>query len=306
MNPLLSAALRIALFGVGLCATATPRALELALGPRLGWLLLRLDRNRCRVAYENIRRCLPALGEEGWRDLLELNYRHYGLLFFELAHMFSPVPGHYRRYAASIMRLHGFENWKKAHDRGKGVLFVSSHLGNWEMLVAAGGLSGMSLTMVTRRNKPEWFRRKLQEARAEIGAREAYEPRTLPVVLKALRRGESVGFVIDQYAPPPAGVPVRFFEARVDTLSAVAPLAERTGAAVVPVTTRRDENGLVRVTIEPEMELGEALRDPVRATQAMAAKVESWIRAEPGQWLWIHRRFKNAQWTAKALTPGGI
>ena len=282
-------------FGAGVFATLAPRRLELWLGPRLGRLLLFLDRKRSRVARDNIARCLPALGEDARRDLLRRNYEHYGTLALELLHLFSPVPGHYRRYAAGVTRLHGHENWDRAHAKGKGVLFVSSHLGNWEMLVASGclRLHGIRLTMVTRRTKPEWLRRKLESARAELGVREAYDPRTLPAVLRALRKGEAVGFVIDQYAPPPAGVPVKFFGVEVDTLAALGPLAQRTGAAIVPGTARRDAEGLVHVTIEPEMELDDALGDAARSTQLLAARVEGWIRETPEQWLWIHRRFKN-------------
>ncbi len=299
MNPLLSGFLRVLLFAVGAAATALPRRFELWAGPRLGRLLLSVDGRRRRIAYDNIRRCLPELGEKGWRDLLERNYEHYGILVFELMHLFSPMRGHYRRYALSIMRLHGFENWKSAHDRGKGVLFASSHLGNWEMIAAAG--NSMSLTMVTRRNKPEWFRKKLESARAELNIREAYDPRTLPIILKALRKGESVGFVVDQYAPPPAGVAVKFFGAPVHTLSALGPLAQRTGAAILPVSSYRDGVGLIHVVIEPELRLDPAVKeDPAASTQILASKVEEWIRQRPEQWLWLHRRFKNVEWAAEA------
>ena len=293
MNPLLSGLLRAVLFGAGTVATLMPRRLELTLGPLLGRLALRLDRKRSRIARDNIRLCLPALDDAAAAALLRSNYEHYGTLALELLHLFSPLPGHYCRYARRVMRLHGYEHWKRAQGGGKGVIFVSSHLGNWEMLAAAGGLNGMEPTMVTRRTKPEWLRAKLRSARAELGVREVYDPRTLPAVLKALRRGESVGFVIDQYAAPPSGIPVRFFGVEVDTLSAVGPLAGRTGAAVVPATSRRQADGLVHVTIEPAMELGPALSDPAATTQALAAKVEQWIRETPEQWLWVHRRFKN-------------
>lgn len=299
MNPVLSAALRAALFVLGSAATLMPRRLELVAGPLLGLALLALDFKRRHVALENIRRCLPELGEEGARALLKRNYEHYGTLVFELLHLFSPVPGHYRRFAQATMRLEGYENWKAVHDRGKGVLFVGSHLGNWEMAAAAGGLHDMDLTMVTRRTKPDWLRARLEAARGELGVREAYDPRTMPIVLKALRRGESVGFVVDQYAHPPAGIPVRFFGVLVNTLAAVGPLASRTGAGILPVTTERLGDGTVRVRIEPELRIDQ-LDDPRAATQALAGKVEAWIRVKPEQWLWVHRRFKNVAAPAAA------
>ena len=303
MNPLLSGALRALLFALGLLATLLPRRVELLLGPPFGRLLLALDLKRKAIAYENIRRCLPELGEDGWRGLLARNYEHYGILVLELLHLFSPVRGHYRRYVERNARFHGFENWARASSKGKGALFVSSHLGNWELMVGAASLAGLPVTMVTRRTKPEWLRARLEAARAECGVREAYDPRTMPAVLRALRRNEAVGFVIDQYAPPPAGVPARFFGVEVDTLSAIGPLAERTGAAVIAANTRRGPDGVVHVFIGPELELGEALRDPLRSTQLLASKIESWIRESPEQWLWVHRRFKNLR--APQPAPAG-
>jgi len=296
MPPWQSLPLRVFVSMVGLAASLRPRSLELAVAPLLGRLALALDFKRSKVAAENMRRCLPELSPMERELLLRANYRHYGILFFELQHLFSPFAGHYRRYAAKISTLEGYDNWKRAHDKGKGVIFVSSHVGNWEMMAAAGGMRGIRVAIVTRRLKPDWLLRKVEASRLSVGVRAAYQPRTLPIVMRALRDGESVGFVIDQYAPPPMGMPARFFGVEVDTLAAVGPIAQRTGAAVVPVSTVRDPAGVVHVRIEPELELGEALQDPAKVTQILAAKVESWVRETPEQWLWVHRRFKHVVW----------
>jgi KDO2-lipid IV(A) lauroyltransferase len=277
----------------GIVSTLRPRSAEMFVGPLLGRLLLALDPKRWRVAEDNLKRCLPELGPDGRWELIKANYRHYGVLAFELMHLFSPFKGHYRRYIRRISVLEGYENWKRASDKGRGVVFASSHMGNWEVMAAAGGLAGMKLTIVTRRLKPEWLLRRVEASRLSVGVKAAYQPRTLPAIMRALRNGESVGFVIDQYASPPMGMPAVFFGTRVDTLAAVGPLIERTGAALVPVTTWRDPEGIVHVRIEPELALGKAAKDPAAVTQLLASKVESWVRACPEQWLWVHRRFKN-------------
>jgi len=257
----------------------------------LGRIILLIDRRRCAIADENLRRCLPELSDAEHSHLLKRNFEHYGIIALELMHVFTPVPGHYKRYARSISVLEGYENWKKAHDKGKGVLFASCHSGSWEMLVAQGGLCGMELTMVTRRLQPDWFHERIKAMRLTMEVKAAYQPRTLPTVLKALRNNESVGFVIDQYAAPDAGgVPVRFFGFEVNTLGAIGPIANKTGAAIIPGHAYRDEDGIVHVVLEPEMPLG----DLETSTQRIADKVESWIRAHPDQWLWGHRRFKHA------------
>lgn len=296
MNPAISALLWVVLFCAGLAVSLLPRWLELRLGRLFGRALFRIGRRRRRVAYDNIRRCLPELGKEGWEKMLRRNYEHYGVLALELLHLFSPIPGHYRRYARKILVLEGLDDWHRANDRGNGVLFVSSHMGNWEMMVASAGLNGVPLTMVTKHLKPEWLHRKVEASRASINVKAAYEPRTLPAIMRALRGGESVGFVVDQYAGPPIGIPVPFFGVKVGTLKAVGSLAARTGAAIVPVSTYRDDKGVVHVCIEPAMDLGDSVKDEERTTAQLAGHVERWVRERPAQWLWIHRRFKNVVW----------
>ena len=295
-NPVLSVFLRVLLFILGLAVSFLPRRMELGLGPRLGLLYLWLDAKRRTIAYDNIRHCLPELGPSGWNKLLRQNFEHYGILGLELLHMLSPLPGHYRRYVQRVAILEGLEHWKTAHDQGHGVLCVSAHLANWELMAAAASLAGISLTIVTRHLKPEWLHKKIEAARLSTQFKGAYLPDTLPTILRALRKKETVGFVLDQYASPPMGIPVPFFGVKVDTLAAIATLAQRYGSPIVPVLQVREADGIVHIRFGPAMDLGNALQDPEKTTTILSAMVESWIRANPPQWLWAHRRFKNVLW----------
>ncbi|MDE2290983.1 MAG: lysophospholipid acyltransferase family protein, partial [Elusimicrobia bacterium] len=232
-------------------------------------------------------------------ELLWRNQEHMAQLFFEYAHFFSPVPGHYRRYALKNSHLEGKEHWKTAQERGKGVLFVALHLGWWEMQAASAGLAGMPLTVVTTVLKPAWLHELFTKRRLSTNVKAALHPGSMPTIMRALRKGECVAFMNDQYAPPPMGLKVPFFGVEVDTLSAVGPLAKRTGAAIVMCTSYRDEDGVTRVFLSPPLELGDKLDDPAAATAAIAAVVEKNVREHPEQWLWVHRRFKNVTWPAE-------
>ena len=295
MNPVLALLLRVPLHGLGLLVAFLPRSAEMALGRLLGRVLLAVDPKRRQIAADNIRRCLPKLGPVQRAQVLLLNYEHYGILALELAHMFAPIPGHWRAYVARTARVEGLENWKKAHARGKGELFCSAHLANWEFAAASGAILGMKVTIVTRNLKPRWLHDWLEKVRLTTGVKCVYQPRTVPTVMKRLRDGEGIVFVMDQYMPPPMGQPTLFFGAMVDTLAAIAPLARRTGAAILPVRQVRDRDGIVRIVVEPELPLGE---DDQSDNRRLAALVEGWIRAQPDQWLWVHRRFKHAAWPA--------
>jgi len=286
---------------LGLISTCVPRRIETALGPLLGRLALSVAQKRRDTARENIDRCLPELSEAERESLLRRNCEHWGMIALEFLHMFSPVPGHFKRYIASNTVMHGFENWRKAHAKGKGTIIVGCHAGNWEVASGAGCLAGMPFTIVTRTLTPAWLMRTIEKARLQTGLRALYQPRTVPGILKALRAGEAVGFVIDQYAGPPMGVKARFFGYSVDTLAAVGPLALRTGAAVVPTHNYRDATGVFHVYLEPELDFGEAAADAPRTTQILASMVEAQIRENSGQWTWGHRRFKNVDFSDRVI-----
>jgi KDO2-lipid IV(A) lauroyltransferase len=294
MPLLVSLPLRLLLSALGLAAAALPRGLEVRLGRALGRAMLRLGLFRHRVAKANIDLALPEFSSSAREQLLADNYEHYGILFFEFAHFFCPLPGHWRRYAQENSRLVNRHLWEQAAAKGRGVLFFSSHMGMWEMSAAAAGLAGLKPVVVTKVLKPAWLDRRITACRASTEVTAAYHPGSMPAVLRALRKGGSAAFMNDQYARPPMGLPVDFFGQNVDTLSVIGPLAKRTGAAVVPVSTLRGRDGIVTVLIEPELDLGACADDAEAATQLIAKHVEGWVRQEPAQWLWLHRRFKNA------------
>lgn len=303
MNPLLALALRPPLLLLGLLAALLPRGLELRLGRRLGRLGMRLAAGRRRIAQENIRRCLPELSASQRQRLLIENFEHYGMLFFELAHVFCPLPGHYRRYVEKNAVVDGMDVFERLAARGKGTIAVTGHFANWEMMGVAG-LRGIDVMVTGRRLKPEWLDSVVVGARRACNTRTASGKRVLPELIRWVKAGKTSVFILDQHAAPPAGVLARFFGAEVGTNGAVGLVAQRTQAPLFMAFQRRDERGVIHAVFE-EVVLDEAtLADPLRCTQALAERVEAWIRAHPAQWLWAHRRFKNAVWPqASAALP---
>jgi Kdo2-lipid IVA lauroyltransferase/acyltransferase len=281
------------LSGLGLFASALPRKLEVTLGRWVGRFLFAVSLFKRGTIEANLSRCFPRLKGTARRSLIRRNYEHYGLLLFEYMHFFSPFPGHWRRYVGTAARVEGRENWERAHAKGRGVIFFCSHLGSWETGAAAIASGGVHATIVTTVLTPRWLHDKITACRASVNMSAAFHPGSMSAVVKTLRRGGSVAFMNDQYARPPMGVPVSFFKTRVDTLSVVGPLARRTGAAVLPLHTFRDADGTTIARIEPEFNLGSRPEDASDATQRIASRVELWVRANPDQWLWLHRRFKN-------------
>ena len=303
MNPLLSGLIWLVLLVPSLAVMILPRPWELWLGKRLGRLALKLDPVRRKIAEDNIRRCLPELGPAGWKKLLRENYEHYGILTFELMHMFSPVPGHYRRYVEQNAVVDNYEVFERLNARKKGTIAVTGHFANWEMMGVAG-LRGINCMVTGKRLKPDWLNARVVAARLSIFVRTASGRRIMPELLRWIKEGNTSTFILDQYAGPPAGVPVEFFGVKVDTQGAVGLVASRTGAPIFMVYQRRDAKGVIHDVFE-EAVLSEAeLKDPVLATQALASRVEAWLRANPAQWLWVHRRFKNVAWPSELQSVG--
>jgi KDO2-lipid IV(A) lauroyltransferase len=301
MNPFLSALIWLPVNALGLLVTCFPRAFELWLGARLGRLALLVDRKRTVIARENIRRCLPELGVEGQEELLRKNFEHYGILMLELAHMFSPIEGHYARYVGRNGVVENFEPWLAADAKG-GSIVVTGHFANWEMMAVAA-LRGVRVMITGKRLKPEWLNTRIVNARLSCNVRTASGRRILPELLRWIKDGNTSGFILDQYAAPPAGLPARFFGATVDTQGVVGLVAQRTSAPIFMVYQRRDETGVIHAIFEEVPLTEEELKDPALVTQKLASKVEGFIRSNPAQWTWGHRRFKNAVWPAASVTP---
>ncbi len=275
-----------------------PAPLKTTVASMLGGIL-RAFKLRHRVVLENLRIAFP--GEDAdsaarRESLFRSAYFHLALLILEILMLLGPM----RRYASKKVELRGLDHWKKAKTLGKGVVMLSSHVGNWEVMLAGGGVLGIDIMMVTKHLKPEWLHQAIEKGRLKCGVRATYEPRTFRDVLKHLKLNGTVGFVLDQYAGPPVGVRVPVFGVPVGTNTVVAMLARRTGAPVLPVVNYRTPEGGFVVEIFPPLELsfqGTAEEDQNRelaeATAKFASVLETHIVAQPEQWLCIHRRFKG-------------
>ncbi len=280
----------IKIFGVFF--TILPRSVQLVLGNGLG-LLLRVIGFRFRVVQQNVALAFP--GESQIQhEIAKKSYDHLGNLLLEILMVF----GFMRQFVLKSVDFFGIENFREAQKLGRGVIILSSHLGNWEVMAAAGGvLAQADLMLVTKRLKPEWLHQAVQEGRLKSGVKACYEPRTLRQILSHLKKNGTVGFVLDQYSGPPVGVRVPFFGVPVGTSLALAALVKRTKAPVLPVENYRKSDGRWVVRVDPPLvweKFEEDSRFELAANTANFVQVlEKSIRSHPEQWLWTHRRFKG-------------
>lgn len=296
---ILAGAIRVGLGLFGGIYFLAPWPLKRALARGLGWIFRLLSLRRT-VIDSNLKTAGMAPSDQ----LLNEAYAHLGFLTFEFLMLFCGM----RWFVKRKVTLTGYDHVRRAQREGKGVFFLSSHVGNWEVMAAAGAvLEGCPLMLVTKRLKPAAFHQAVEKARERCGVSGTYEPQTLRDVFRALKSNAVVGFVLDQYAGAPVGVRVPFLGVPVGTSNALATLVKRTGAAVVPVVNYRLADGNWRVEIEPALSWvsdADPHRELALNTAHYAKVIEAHVRLHPEQWLWTHRRFKgdlsplrNDEWT---------
>ena len=189
------------------------------------------------------------------------------------------------------IRYEGFEHFEAALKRGRGVLFATAHLGNWELSAFAHALLAAPMHVVARRLDNPLIDRLIERRRTLCGNRVIEKKDAARKILQALRSNQAVGVLIDQNAAPEEGVFVDFFGVSACAGATFARLAARSGAAVIPgfaLWSDRERRYVLR--FDPPVPItGDAAAD----TQRLHAHLEEVIRQYPDQWLWIHRRWKT-------------
>jgi KDO2-lipid IV(A) lauroyltransferase len=249
-------------------------------------------RFRLGVIQENLGRAFPQdLSKQ--KTLVQAHYRHLGNLILEILLLFGP----FRKFVLNSVQIENGDYLLNARKRGKGSIIVGGHLGNWEVMAAAGGvLVQVDPMIVTKHLKPEWLHQAIQRGRLTCDVKGTYEPRTYKDVVRHLKGNGVVGIIVDQYVGPPVGVRVKFFGTPVGTAQWVATLAKRTGAEVISMINYRKPDGTFVVEVGPPIEWQTHENPRVELalnTQNYSNTIEKVIYRYPEQWLWTHRRFKG-------------
>ncbi len=197
----------------------------------------------------------------------------------------------------SRVSIEGVEHLNAAAKRPGGVLLLTAHFGNWELLGLAHRLSGLPLTVIVRPLDSALLNRLAVRLRARTGTELIAKRLALRPALRALRRGRMVGILLDQNASRDEGVFVPFFGRPASTSRSLALLSVRTGTPIVPVFIHRERDGRHRIVVEPALakpasnSLDAAIAE---LTAECARRTEAAIRRWPEQWFWLHRRWRTS------------
>jgi KDO2-lipid IV(A) lauroyltransferase len=274
-----------------------PRPLARAIGITLGLAVYTLHRRLRRVGLRNLALAFPDMPERERRRILRGEFISLGRQLAEVC----LFPRYTRENLSRIVIYDGFENFERAYARGKGVLFLTGHLGAWELSAFAHSLNGHPLSIVMRSLDNPHIDALLESYRTMHGNRTVDKDDFVRGLLSAMRAGETVGILMDTNMTPPQGVFVDFFGIPACTASGLARIALRTDAAVVPGFTVWDSNLRKYILrFEPAVELirtgdnkNDNEADVVANTAEFTKVLEDVIRRYPDQWLWVHRRWKT-------------
>ncbi|MCC6487904.1 MAG: lysophospholipid acyltransferase family protein [Candidatus Hydrogenedentes bacterium] len=202
--------------------------------------------------------------------------------------------------AKSLVTVNGLD-----HIKGPCFL-VGAHMGNWEWFAPVLVAHGVRIAEVVRPLDDPRLNAFVDRTRSACGVRTIAKERSGPEILRLLREGWVVGVLVDQ-SPREAALPVTFFGKPCWATVAPAMVAMRAKIPIHPITIVRQSNGHYNVTISPPIDTSRTgnMRDDLLAiTQRCQDAIEAEIRKTPGQWLWLHRRWKerprlDAEWRAK-------
>jgi len=269
------------------------RSVARSVGAGIGAVAFHLMSRLRRTGLRNLELAYPHKTQAERLKILRDEYRSLGWQMAEFCQMSKYTPAS----ASKFIRYEGLDNYLVARARGKGVLVVTGHLGAWELSSFYHSLMGYPMSLVIRRLDNPRVDALVNTIRTRHGNRVIHKDDFARGLITAMHAGETVGILMDTNMTPPQGVFVPFFGIEACTASGLARVALRSGAAVLPGFLLWEESEQKYVLhFGEELELirtGDAVDDIAANTALFTAAIESYIRRYPGQWLWVHRRWKT-------------
>jgi len=192
-------------------------------------------------------------------------------------------------------KIDGYHHIKNAYEKGKGVLVLTAHFGNWELLTVIGKIIKFTINIVVRPLDFKPLDQFIFNLRTRFGGKIIPKERSIHTIIRSLHRGEIVVLLMDQNVDWYEGVFVDFMGHRACTSKGLALLALKTGVPVIPVFMVREKSGF-RAEFGPEIvtvKSGDRQKDIENNTQEYNKVIENCIRRYPDQWFWVHQRWKT-------------
>lgn len=284
----------------------------------IGWFLCRLSRRtvlrlgavtgsfvytcvpvRKEITLSQLRTAFPEKTEDEIRLIAKQAYQNLVCNCFE--HLC--IPALEKEDLLSIVHFRNEEAVQRAYARGRGIIFAGGHFGNWEYMGAAVSAKGYPLSFVVAHIANFYIDETVNEHRRKMGTKILSKGMSIRDVITTLKGNGGMAMLLDQDAGK-GGVFVDFFNRPCSAPQGPARIAIKTGAAVLYISAIREEDGTITAAFEEipvEYEQGATDANIKDLTQRCTTRLEQSIREVPGQWLWMHRRWKTTPEKAAEL-----
>lgn len=269
-----------------------PRKWAVRLGNFMGQILFWADRKHRMIAIDNLTR---AFGDEKSpteiKMLARRVFKNLVQIIFEIGWSLNLDSKDFPKYFV----IEGLSNYKRAYKKNKGVLGLTAHIGNWELLPIVEAMIGYPLNIIYRPLDLSFLNQFFIMLRSRFGAKTTSKANSMFKIFKSLKQGEIIGMLMDQNVDWYEGVFVDFFGQRACTNKGLALLALKTGAPVVPVFLVREGEGFKAEfgSEVPLIKTGDKTKDIEANTQQYNKIIEEFICRYPDQWFWVHQRWKT-------------
>lgn len=284
-------------FVIAIPLAILPYKISLKIGEILGLLLYYIWKDRRNIALKNIEECVlngNLFSKRDYKGIIKNSFKNLGKTFVEIIKILFG----FSNIVFNKVEIFGEEYFKKAKSKGKGVLFITGHCGNWELMAIVCSLKLEKISVVARPIDNPFINKILEKIRKRFGNKVIYKKGALRNIINALRRNETVGILMDQAVVSDEGYVIEFLGKGAWTTKIPALIARKTEASVLPVFINRINGDKHVIKIYPEINLSNGLDREfalVEDTKNFSRYIEDYIREHPSEWLWIHRRWKRVK-----------
>ncbi len=283
-----------------LLVASLPRSQSTRIGENIGSFLHNILHSRRAIAIDNIRQALPYMKRHpSWtgafdtaEEIALATFRNLGISIVEVCRLYHGKGND----LIDTMEVIGLENFQHAKEKGSGVLCVSGHCGNWELISLSfkRHLNTNCWAIARKQNNP-YLNSIIEKMRMGYGNKVIYNKAALRPILSVIKDKGVIGMLTDQAVFEDNGALIEFLGRKAWANKAPVVIAQKTGVPIVPVYGYRDGDHHV-ITYHPEYKLcGDRTEEGIqRDIQALSRYLEEYVCAHPADWYWVHRRWKRA------------
>lgn len=267
-----------------------PRRLSLFIGGSLGKLAYLILPESRSTTLQNLKIAFPNLGTGSIREISLNVFESLGKNAVDAVRL----PKMSWEEIQKITKVEGIEHLEKAYSQGRGVIGVTGHIGNFELLAAYVSLRGYKLSAIGRELYDSRLDELLIKNRQKMGVQNIYSTAGVKEVIRVLNSGRMIGVLIDQDTSRVKGIYVDFFGRKARTPIGPVVLALKLDVPIVPMAVIQTREGNYKIYVQEEIKplAGKTKEENIYyLTQKCTEFLEQVIRGYPDQWVWMHKRW---------------